>query len=200
MKTKIITIVCLFTTAIIWGFAFVAQFFGANEVGPFAMNGLRFPLGTLSLLPVMLIFEKKKMDEFLNVMAINLRMLLCDRENSLLPKMLENPLFHRGRFSYEDNVIHPDSLFSLEEKVSLPEFLSQVVIRRDGSRSVTVGKIIKAAANKCGGAHLDTELSEDFYLASSVSKYYFIVMAMYVIKMAGFDYNAIIEEFLNTIK
>lgn len=62
MKSKIITISLLFTTAIIWGFAFVAQFFGASEVGPFAMNGLRFPLGTLSLLPVMLIFERKRMD------------------------------------------------------------------------------------------------------------------------------------------
>jgi len=44
----------------IWGFAFVAQFYGAGEVGDFAMNGLRFPLGTLSLLPVMFIFERGK--------------------------------------------------------------------------------------------------------------------------------------------
>ena len=58
IKDKILTTACLFLTAIIWGFAFVAQFFGADEVGSFAMNGLRFPLGTLSLLPVMLIFER----------------------------------------------------------------------------------------------------------------------------------------------
>ena len=45
-------------TAIIWGFAFVAQFYGAGEVGDFAMNGLRFPLGAISLLPVMFIFER----------------------------------------------------------------------------------------------------------------------------------------------
>ena len=44
----------------IWGFAFVAQFYGAGEVGDYAMNGLRFPLGTISLLPVMLIFERGK--------------------------------------------------------------------------------------------------------------------------------------------
>ena len=60
MKTNFLTTCCLFLTAIIWGFAFVAQFFGADEVGPFAMNGLRFPLGTLSIIPVMLIFEKGK--------------------------------------------------------------------------------------------------------------------------------------------
>lgn len=58
MKTRIWTTCCLFLTAMIWGFAFVAQFFGADAVGPFAMNGLRFPLGTLSIVPVMLIFEK----------------------------------------------------------------------------------------------------------------------------------------------
>lgn len=63
MKSKIVTTVLLFLTAMIWGFAFVAQFFGAGEVGPFAMNGLRFPLGILSILPVMLIFERKKMDK-----------------------------------------------------------------------------------------------------------------------------------------
>ena len=63
MKSKILTTSCLFLTAIIWGFAFVAQFFGADEVGSFAMNGLRFPLGTLSLLPVMLIFERGRSDK-----------------------------------------------------------------------------------------------------------------------------------------
>ena len=63
MKTNFLTTCCLFLTAIIWGFAFVAQFFGADEVGPFAMNGLRFPLGTLSIIPVMLLFEKGKSDK-----------------------------------------------------------------------------------------------------------------------------------------
>ena len=63
MKSKILTTCCLFLTAIIWGFAFVAQFYGADEVGSFAMNGLRFPLGTISLLPVMFIFERGKMDK-----------------------------------------------------------------------------------------------------------------------------------------
>ena len=62
MTKKIMTTACLFTTAIIWGFAFVAQLFGAEEVGAFAMNGLRFPLGVISLLPVMFIFERGKMD------------------------------------------------------------------------------------------------------------------------------------------
>lgn len=146
------------------------------------------------------LFEKRRINEFLNVMSINLRMLLCDGENSLLTKVMENPQFHKGRFSHEDNVIHPDSLFSLEEKLDLADFLSQVVVRREGSRPVTVSKMIRSVANKCGGAHIDPELSEDFYLASAVSKYYFIVISKYIIKMTGFDYDNIVNEFLNTLR
>lgn len=53
----------LFLTAIIWGFAFVAQRVGAEYVGTFTFNGIRFLLGTLSLIPVILIFEKEKFNK-----------------------------------------------------------------------------------------------------------------------------------------
>ncbi len=49
-------------TAVIWGFAFVAQRVGAEYVGAFTFNGLRFLLGSLSLVPVFMIFEKKEHD------------------------------------------------------------------------------------------------------------------------------------------
>ena len=49
----------LLLTAIIWGFAFVAQRVGAEYVGAFTFNGIRFALGAVSLIPVILIFEKK---------------------------------------------------------------------------------------------------------------------------------------------
>lgn len=42
----------LLTTAIIWGFAFVAQRIGMDYVGPFTFNGIRFAIGSLSLLPL----------------------------------------------------------------------------------------------------------------------------------------------------
>lgn len=42
----------LLLTAAIWGFGFVAQRSGMQYVGPFAYNGLRFPLGSLSLIPL----------------------------------------------------------------------------------------------------------------------------------------------------
>lgn len=41
----------LLVTAIIWGFAFVAQRAGMEHVGPFTFNAIRFALGSLSLLP-----------------------------------------------------------------------------------------------------------------------------------------------------
>lgn len=63
MKDKIKSTSLLFLTAIIWGFAFVAQRIGADYVGAFTFNGVRFLLGACSLLPVILIFEKEKFDK-----------------------------------------------------------------------------------------------------------------------------------------
>ncbi len=42
----------LLLTAMIWGFAFVAQRVGMDYVGPFTFNGVRFALGGLVLLPL----------------------------------------------------------------------------------------------------------------------------------------------------
>ncbi|MGD2125537.1 MAG: DMT family transporter [Desulfobacteraceae bacterium] len=48
----------LLLTALIWGFAFVAQRAGMAHVGPFTFNGVRFALGSFSLLP--LLFAQRK--------------------------------------------------------------------------------------------------------------------------------------------
>jgi drug/metabolite transporter (DMT)-like permease len=45
----------LLLTAAIWGLAFVAQRAGMEHVGPFTYNALRFALGALSLVPIILI-------------------------------------------------------------------------------------------------------------------------------------------------
>lgn len=44
----------LLLTACIWGFAFVAQRVGMEYVSPFGFNGIRFALGALSLLPLLI--------------------------------------------------------------------------------------------------------------------------------------------------
>jgi len=50
----------LLTTAIIWGFAFVAQRVGMDYVGPFTFNGIRFAIGSLSLLPLVLMSREQR--------------------------------------------------------------------------------------------------------------------------------------------
>jgi drug/metabolite transporter (DMT)-like permease len=48
----------LLLTAFIWGFAFVAQLVGMDHVGPFTFNGIRFALGSLSLLPLLVYYNR----------------------------------------------------------------------------------------------------------------------------------------------
>lgn len=50
----------LLLTAIIWGFAFVAQRVGMDHVGPFTFNGVRFALGSASLLPLIWLMQRQK--------------------------------------------------------------------------------------------------------------------------------------------
>lgn len=53
----------LLITATIWGFAFVAQRMGMEFVGPFTFNGVRFALGSLSLLPLIYFMNRRKQRE-----------------------------------------------------------------------------------------------------------------------------------------
>ncbi|MBR5155042.1 MAG: DMT family transporter [Clostridia bacterium] len=59
---RIKSFLLLLMTAMIWGFAFVAQRVGADYVGAFTFNGIRFVLGAISLIPVIFIFEKAEKD------------------------------------------------------------------------------------------------------------------------------------------
>jgi drug/metabolite transporter (DMT)-like permease len=53
----------LLLAAMIWGFAFVAQRAGMVFVGPFTFNGVRFALGSLSLLPLLLLKGNRKKND-----------------------------------------------------------------------------------------------------------------------------------------
>jgi drug/metabolite transporter (DMT)-like permease len=53
----------LLLAAGIWGFAFVAQKTSMEFIGPFTFNGLRFALGSLSLLPLIYLFSKRPMSK-----------------------------------------------------------------------------------------------------------------------------------------
>ncbi|MEI6750217.1 MAG: DMT family transporter [Bacteroidales bacterium] len=50
----------LLLTAVIWGFAFVAQRVGMDYIGPFTYNGIRFALGSLVLVPLIVFRNKSK--------------------------------------------------------------------------------------------------------------------------------------------
>ena len=55
-------IIFLVTAAVVWGFAFVAQRMGADSMPAFYFNFSRYLLGTLSLIPLILIFERRATD------------------------------------------------------------------------------------------------------------------------------------------
>jgi len=50
----------LFITAMIWGFAFVAQRQGMEHVSPFTFNAVRFAIGTASLIPIILFIRPEQ--------------------------------------------------------------------------------------------------------------------------------------------
>ena len=55
----------LLITALIWGFAFVAQSKGMESVGPFTFNGIRSFVGAIALIPVLL-YNKNKIFKVYN--------------------------------------------------------------------------------------------------------------------------------------
>lgn len=53
----------LLLAASIWGLAFVAQRVGMEYLGPFTFNGVRFALGALSLVPLILFYNKSSKEK-----------------------------------------------------------------------------------------------------------------------------------------
>ncbi len=52
--------VCALVTTFIWGTAFIAQDTGMDNIGPLTFNSARFTVGFFTILPLALIFERKK--------------------------------------------------------------------------------------------------------------------------------------------
>ena len=63
---KIISFLCLLVCTLIWGTTFIAQDTGMDNIGPFTFNSVRFFVGFLTVLPFVLLFEKKKLDKIKN--------------------------------------------------------------------------------------------------------------------------------------
>ena len=54
------SLICALITTFIWGTAFIAQDTGMDNIGPLTFNSARFVVGFLTILPVALYFERKK--------------------------------------------------------------------------------------------------------------------------------------------
>ena len=57
---KSLSMICALVTTFIWGTAFIAQDTGMDNIGPLTFNMARFFVGFLTILPIALIFEQKK--------------------------------------------------------------------------------------------------------------------------------------------
>ncbi len=65
--TKSFSIVCALITTFIWGTAFIAQDTGMDNIGPLTFNASRFFIGFITILPVALFFERKKIFKQINL-------------------------------------------------------------------------------------------------------------------------------------
>jgi drug/metabolite transporter (DMT)-like permease len=60
MDKKLFSLGCAVLCSFIWGTGFIAQDMGMDYIGPFTFSAIRLFLGFLTLLPIFLIFEFKK--------------------------------------------------------------------------------------------------------------------------------------------
>ena len=63
--TKTVSLLSALLCTFIWGTTFIAQDTGMDNIGPFTFNTVRFFVGFLAVMPLALIFEKKKISKTL---------------------------------------------------------------------------------------------------------------------------------------
>jgi drug/metabolite transporter (DMT)-like permease len=99
--------ILLLLTAAIWGFAFVAQRVGSQYVGTFTFNGIRFALGCISLIPLIVYFDKKKN----NNTTINTKNITKSNTNvailkTILPGVLVGAILYAGSSIQQTGLIY----------------------------------------------------------------------------------------------
>ena len=78
MDKKLFSLICAITCSLIWGSAFIAQDMGMDYNGPLTFTAGRLFLGFLTLLPFLIIFEKRKIaDSNLTLKDISLNLFFC---------------------------------------------------------------------------------------------------------------------------
>ena len=59
--TKTTSLLSALLCTLIWGTTFIAQDTGMDEIGPFTFNAVRFFVGFLAIIPLVFLFELKKL-------------------------------------------------------------------------------------------------------------------------------------------
>ena len=65
--SKTISLFSALLCTFIWGTTFVAQDTGMDDIGPFTFNAVRFFVGFLAILPLVFLFELKKLKDELKL-------------------------------------------------------------------------------------------------------------------------------------
>lgn len=146
--------------------------------------------------------EVLKMDAFYNVIAVQLRILLCDN-NRILRSKVKKPMLHPHtgvKFSGTSDfqTILSDNLFDkTKETIKLERWLRQEVIWSTHWEPLTIWDTITAWANKNGGAHMDSRIPEtDMFVIAVSGKDYLLSIARYTIEtLLEYDLNNDIVEY-----
>lgn len=146
-------------------------------------------------------FDALAIKSFALVIAIQLRVLLCDTWNgediSLLPKLMTelklspvtNDYLYPEPNSKNDKLINPSNLFNKSgEPINLEQWLNQEVIFGNWGRPVTLRNLIKFYANKHGGAHVVDSLTESEMVSVMMADQYLLNIAYYLISFLGFNF------------
>jgi hypothetical protein len=161
---------------------------------------------------VMLV-ELFDLKEFNNIIAGQLRLILCDTslrrgevtDNSLIRKINPNPmLFPVNEFmelSEKGNAFIPgDLLDTSKPKITLDEWLNQCVLKINLGNilhEITIFEFIKEAANKSGGAHVDSSLPEKSFIIDVHSERLLCQLAKGLFISLGRDFLKVSEENLS---
>jgi hypothetical protein len=146
--------------------------------------------------------------EFNNVIAGQLRLILCDTsvkrikgkgkviiDNSLIKKINPNPRLYPVKdfveLNEKGNSFIPDGLFDFEKPmIDIDKWLNQVIYKITLSgkyQELTIFEFIKESANKSGGAHVDTSLPEKSFIVDVHSERVLCDIAKGLFRSVGRD-------------
>jgi hypothetical protein len=147
--------------------------------------------------------------EFNNVIAGQLRLILCDtsikrkgkekiiNDNSLIKKINLSPKLYPVKefveFNNKGDAFIPDGLFDYDKPmIDLDLWLKQVILKitlDDKVQEVTIFEFIKESANKSGGAHVDTSLPEKSFIVDVHSERVLRYLARGLFRSVGRDFE-----------